>query len=76
MNTREEHLQFCKDRAMEYVRRGQLVDAVTSMASDLTKHDETRSDPAGAMGMLFMMAAMQAQQGDSEAVKRYILGFN
>ena len=76
MNTRAQHLQWCKDRAMQYVNSGDLVEAVTSMASDLGKHDETRSSTEGAMGALFLMAAMQAQQGDREAVKRYILGFN
>lgn len=76
MRTRAEHLQFCKDRAMEYVNRGDLLEAVTSMMSDLEKHPDTASTPGGVLGMLGIMAAQQAQSGDREAVVRYIKGFN
>lgn len=75
MRTRAEHLQFCKDRAMEYVNQGDLLNAVTSMMSDLEKHPET-SSTKGALGMLGMLAAQQAQLGDRDAVIRYIQGFN
>ena len=74
--TREEHMQWCKDRAMEYVERGDLVNAVASMMSDLSKHDETRDSGTGAMRMLGLMAATQAQNSDRAAVERYIKGFN
>ncbi len=74
--TRAEHLKWCKGRALEYVARGNLVEAVTSMGSDLTKHPETEGCTKGAMGMLFLLAAQQAAEGDSAAVKRYIEGFN
>ena len=75
MRTREDHLQFCKDRAMEYVNSGNLLEAVTSMMSDLEKHLETKS--AGtALGALGIMAAMDAQRGDRANVIRYIQGFN
>jgi hypothetical protein len=74
--TRKEHLQRCKDRAMEYVERGDLLNAVTSMASDLEKHPETKTQSGGALQMLSVMAAMQAQQGDRQAVIRFIEGFN
>lgn len=40
--TRAEHLQWAKDRALEYLDRGELVDAVASFGSDLNKHDELR----------------------------------
>lgn len=75
MRTRAEHLQECKDRAMEYVKHGDLLNAVTSMMSDLEKHPET-SATKGALGMLGLMAAQQAQAGDHDAVVRYIQGFN
>ena len=75
MITRQQHLQWCKDRAMQYVARGHLVDAVTSMMSDLDKHPETTST-GKALAMLGMMAAQQAQAGDRSAVVRYIEGFN
>ena len=74
--TREQHLQWCKDRAMEYVKTGDLVEAVISMMSDLNKHEETRPTPGGALSALGLMAAMQAQSGDRNGVVRYITGFN
>ena len=48
---RAEHLQWCKDRALEYVNKGDLVQAFTSMSSDLGKHDETKEHPAISLGM-------------------------
>ena len=73
--TRQEHLQWCKDRAMEYVKDGDLLQAVTSMMSDINKHPET-SDKGGVLGMLGILACQQAQAGDREGVVRYIQGFN
>ncbi len=75
MTTREEHMQWCKDRAMDYVHRGDLVNAVASMMSDLDKRPETKST-GDALAALGLMAAMQATQGDRDGVERYILGFN
>lgn len=75
MTTRAEHLQFCKDRAMEYVNAGDLLNAVTSMMSDLGKHPETEST-GKSLAMLGLMAAQQAQSGDRAGVIRYIQGFN
>ena len=74
--TRAEHLQRCKDTAMKYVERGELLEAVTAMMSDLDKHPDTRASVGGAMAMLGLMAMQQAQAGDREAVVRYIKGFN
>jgi hypothetical protein len=61
---------------MEYVARGDLVEAVTSMMSDLEKHPETASSAGGVLAMLGIHTALQAQKGDRAAVERYILGFN
>ena len=76
MRTREEHLKFCKDRAMEYVNKGNLLEGVTSMMSDLGQHPETAESAGGALAMLGLMACQQAQSGDREGVVRYIQGFN
>lgn len=75
MTTRAEHLQFCKDRAMEYVKKGDLLNAVTSMMSDLEKHPETSTKEA-ALVILGLLAMQEAQQGDRAGVIRYIQGFN
>jgi hypothetical protein len=39
--TREEHLAWCKARALEYVERGELEHAVTSFGASLTRHPGT-----------------------------------
>lgn len=75
MRTREEHLNFCKQRAMEYVSSGDLLEAVTSMMSDLRKHPET-ADTGQTLAALGLFACQQAQAGDRAAVVRYIQGFN
>jgi hypothetical protein len=41
--SREQYLQWCKDRALEYVKLVLLEDAIASMQSDLTKHPETNT---------------------------------
>lgn len=71
--TRAEHLEWCKSRALEYVDAGELTDALTSMLSDLTKHPDTE---ASAAPTLMMLGMMHVQQGDTEAMRRFIKGFN
>lgn len=69
--TRDEHLAWCKQRALEYLDEGDLGNAVASMASDLTKHPETgRGHDA-----LMMLAMMYVAQHDAEGVRRWIEGF-
>lgn len=55
--TREERMQWCKDRALEYARQGDANNALASMTSDLNKHPETRNsvDIAANLGMSLMM---------------------
>lgn len=74
MEARGEYLQWCKDRAMEYVNRGELLEGVTSMMSDMEKRDDTKLGPA--LSGLGIHAAMAATQGNRDMVERYILGFN
>ena len=69
--TRIEHLEWCKQRAREYLVVGDERQAVTSMVSDLNKHGETRIDPAGALGAL----ALGAMIGTIDA-RAFIEGFN
>ena len=70
MRTREEHLEWCKQRAREYLDAGDLHNAVTSMGSDLDRHPEL-----GINAYLLMAGGLAAQQGDREAVRRWIEGF-
>ena len=74
--TREQPLKWCKDRAMEYVNKNDLLNGVTSMMSDLGKHPETAKSAGGALAMLGLLAMQQAQSGDRDGVVRYIQGFN
>lgn len=70
MITRDEHMAFCKRRALEYVDAGLLDQAVASMGSDLNSHDETRAD-----AFLLMDGVIVAQSGDPDRVRRWIEGF-
>ena len=70
---REDHIEWCKQRAREYLERGELVDAVGSMLSDMTKHTETNTELLPMMGLVGMQAA---GNGDHNGVSRFIEGFN
>jgi hypothetical protein len=71
--TREQHLQRCKDRANEYLVKGDLANAVTSMLSDLEKHEETRA--VGNNNTLSLLGMHYVMQHDREGVKRWVEGF-
>lgn len=71
--TREEHMKWCKQRAHEYLVKGDIQNAVTSMMSDLGKHPETAIPDGSALGMLGMMAIMS---GNHHEAMRFIDGFN
>ena len=74
MKTRAEHLKWCKDRAMEYVQRGDYNQAVTSMLSDLSKHPETKASSGGILAQIGMMELMTGP--NKEKITKYIQGFN
>ena len=40
--TRDEHIEWCKRRAREYLSVGDHEQAITSFLSDMTNHDETK----------------------------------
>ena len=71
MKTRKEHLDWCKERALEYVDADDLINAVNSMTSDLSKHPETNGT-----WELMLLGMYDANRGDKEAVRRWINGFN
>lgn len=70
--TRSEHLQWCKDRALEYLPANPQ-EAVASMLSDLNKHDETRGILGGPLAMIGLM---EAANGNAHSVRSFIEGFN
>ena len=71
--TRSEHLQWCKDRALEYVDNNDMQQAFASMGSDLNKHPET----TGHAGIQLGMGMLMAERLDSaEEMRKFINGFN
>jgi len=70
--TRDEHLMWCKNRARDYLARGDVVNAITSMLSDLSKHPDTETvgKSMGPMGLVCMM-----DKENIEGARRFIDGF-
>ena len=68
--TREQHLAWCRQRALEYLAIGDIQNAVRSMMSDLQKHNETRS-----ISNRELMALSVMMSGDLDLARRYIDGF-
>jgi len=71
--TRDEHLAWCKQRALEYVDAGDLRNAFASMVSDLNKHEETRGHSGSELGMMMLMAGQLERTDD---MRRFIEGFH
>ncbi len=70
--TRQEHLDWCKQRAREYLAVGDDRQALMSMISDLGKHPETRKHPM--LAIVIPMVFLD-QMKNAEAVSRFIEGF-
>ena len=70
--TRDEHLEGCKRRALEYLDAGDLRHAVASLASELKTHPDT-DNPA--LNGLAMIGTMYVTDGDKAAVRHWIERF-
>lgn len=73
MDSREEHLQWCKNRALEYVTRGELQFAFSSFKSDMSKHEETKKHSALE---IFTLMFLNGHLETPEAMRKFIEGFN
>jgi hypothetical protein len=51
---REEHLEWCKKHAFEYLDIGDIANALASFGSDMSKHDETKDHPVIELGMTLL----------------------
>lgn len=71
--TRDEHLEWCKTRALEYCDDGDLQGAFASFQSDMTKHDETRNHVALSLMNRMMFGGMMKTPG---SMRHFIEGFN
>lgn len=71
--TRQEHLAWCKNRALELLDAGNLENAFASMCSDLGKHPETQ----GHLGIeLGTMLLLNGHLNNDEQMRDWITGFN
>ena len=71
--SREEHLAWCKARALEYCDRGDTTEALTSMFSDLGKHPDTAKHPGILIGVQLIMIG---SLGSKDEARHFINGFN
>jgi len=71
--TREEHLAWCKQRALEYVDADDMVNAFGLIVSDLGKHEGTQGHPAIQLGMMQMMIGGLRT---SQEMRQFIEGIN
>jgi hypothetical protein len=70
--TRDEHLAWCKQRALEYADMGDVSQAMASLGSDLNKHPETK----GHAGMeLMMVLAVSGHLNSPGELRKFIEGF-
>jgi hypothetical protein len=70
--TREEHLAWCKERALEYCDIGDAQQAFASMGSDLGKHPETANHAGIRLGMMMLMSG---RLSTAEEMRKFIEGF-
>ncbi len=71
--TRQEHLKWCKQRALEYVDMGNLGQAWASMCSDLGEHPETAGHVAIKLGTVMMS---NNHLSTPHKMRDFICGFN
>jgi len=71
--TRNEYIQWCKDRANARLEKGEMKDAWASMISDLTKHPETKNHAGIELGIMLMRDGLL---NTHQEIKKYIDGFN
>lgn len=70
---RQEHLDWAKERALEYADEGDLRGAFASFQSDMIKHDETRNHIAlKVMSVQFFSGHLNSPQ----SMRHFIEGFN
>lgn len=71
--TRAEHLRWAKDRALAYADRGDVVNTLASLTSDLRKHPETEDHPGPQLGL---MLAMAGALSTPHQLRDWVEGFN
>ena len=73
IDDRKSHMEWCKSRALAYLDRGDLNNALASFASDTRKNEDTDTP---AVQMLIALEGMSAaMSGDTARMRRFIEGF-
>lgn len=73
MTKREDHLQWCKERAIKYVDNNDLKNAFASFQSDMGKHEETAHHMALQMGTMLLLSG---NLDNDHQMREWINGFN
>ena len=71
--TRQEHLEWAKQRALDELTISNSAKAYTSFISDMVKHPELKDHSAIALGMLQLTAGFL---DEPSKMKSFIEGFN
>lgn len=71
--TRDEHLAWCKQRALEYLEAGDLTEAFNSILSDLGKHPQLAHHSGKTLGM---MLKLRGHLRTPREMREFIQGFN
>lgn len=71
LKPREEHLEWCKKRALEYLDQGDVRNAICSMMSDMRSHPETE----GMNQAILALGLLIATREDMIEARRWIVGF-
>jgi hypothetical protein len=66
-------MAWCKQRALEYIDRGDVQQGIASMLSDLGKHEETRDHAGINLGAMLLIAGHLNDVGEA---RKFIEGFN
>ncbi len=73
LTPRQEHIAWCKQRALQYVEMGDVNQAFASMGSDLGKHPETANHSAIQLGIMMLMGG---HLSTPDKMREFINGFN
>jgi len=71
---RAEHLQWAKDRALEYADRGAMASAISSLRSDLGKHTDTAAS-VSIVDELMMPLALAGEFDRPGELRKFVEGF-
>ena len=71
---RQQHLQWCKDRAIGYFNKGQIAEGIASFTSDMAKHPETNDTLQNGFSHPLIMSALFTN--DQQKCIDCVNGFN